>query len=168
MSFRICATVLIDFNGNAVQSYSFRTRRVLGDLRKVLEFLDAYEVDEIHAIVPIKGEYSKCSNKIFNELSSVSISTPLSIGGGIVKDSIGKIMQDPFFERCIFNRAIFSDHQLIHMVKSIMGKQSMVALLPFVVNDDSIKVYNSKKNSNQVVGDNFWNKIMICLMKWYY
>ena len=55
MSFRIGATVLIDYDGNAVQSYNFKVRRILGDLQKVLKFLDTYEVDEIHAIVPYKG-----------------------------------------------------------------------------------------------------------------
>ena len=45
MSFRIGATVLIDFYGNAIQSYNFKTKRILGNLQKVLEFLDAYEID---------------------------------------------------------------------------------------------------------------------------
>ena len=58
MSFRIGATVLIDYNGNAIQSYGFKSKRFLGNLQKVLNFLDAYEVDEIHAIVPFKGKGS--------------------------------------------------------------------------------------------------------------
>ena len=83
MSFRIGATVLIDHNGNAIQSYGFKEKRILGDLQKVLKFLDAYEVDEIHAIVPFKGKGDSGSSKIFSHLSEISISTPLSIGGGI-------------------------------------------------------------------------------------
>jgi len=38
MSFRIGATVLIDHNGNAVQSYGFKKKRILGNVQKVLKF----------------------------------------------------------------------------------------------------------------------------------
>ena len=48
MSFRICATVLQDFNGRALQSYNFQTKRVLGCIKNVLFFLNAYKIDEIH------------------------------------------------------------------------------------------------------------------------
>ena len=81
MSFRIGATVLISGHGQAIQSYSFKTKRILGDVVKVLKFLDAYKVDEIHLIVPIKGRGNSRSSKIFSEISVISISTPLSIGG---------------------------------------------------------------------------------------
>lgn len=158
MSFRIGATVLIDHNGNAIQSYSFKEKRILGDIKKVLKFLDAYKVDEIHAIVPFKGKGDSDSSKIFSHLSEISISTPLSIGGGITEKNIEKITNDPFFERCIFNSAIFNNPELLQKTKSIMGHQSMVASIPFIF-DDNLKIYHSKTNSFQVIKDELWKEI---------
>ncbi len=159
MSFRISATVLIGHNGNAIQSYGFKKKRILGNLQKVLKFLDAYKVDEIHAIVPFKGEGDSGSSRIFSHLSELSISTPLGIGGGITERNIEEITQDPFFERCIFNSAIFNNPELLKKTKSIMGHQSMVASIPFIINDDNLKVYNSKSDSFQAIKDELWKEV---------
>ena len=158
MSFRIGATVLIDCNGIAVQSYNFSIKRKLGDIKKVLKFLNAYEVDEIHAIVPSKGKSSN-SSVIFSRLSDISISTPLAIGGGITEESIDKITQDPFFERCIFNSAIFNNLKLLQKTKSIMGHQSMVASIPFILEDEQLLIYNSENNSWIKADNRLWNRI---------
>jgi len=144
MSFRIGATVLINYEGIAIQSYNFKTNRILGNLQKVLKFLDAYGVDEIHAIVPSKGKSKHSSSEVFFNLSDISISTPLSIGGGITEENIKEITKDPFFERCIFNSAIFNNPQLLKKTKIIMGHQSMVASLPFIIRKDTMMVYNSE------------------------
>ena len=158
MSFRIGATVLIGHNGNAIQSYGFKKKRILGNLQKVLKFLDAYKVDEIHAIVPFKGKGDSGSSRIFSHLSELSISTPLGIGGGITERNIEEITKDPFFERCIFNSAIFNNPELLQKTKSIMGHQSMVASIPFII-DDNLKIYHSKTNSFQAIKDELWEEI---------
>ena len=158
MSFRVGATVLVDCDGRAVQSYGFSTRRFLGDLKQVLKFLDKYEVDEIHIIVPSKGGGCCDSLEIFSNLAHISISTPLGIGGGITSENISKVVQEPFFERFIFNNAIFNDFQLLHDARSRMGHQSMVASIPFVI-DKELLVYNSKKDTFQRVDDLLWEKI---------
>jgi len=146
MSFRIGATVLIDYDNVAIQSYNFKTRRVLGNLKKVLKFLDAYGVDEIHAIIPSKGKSKYSSSDIFFNLSDIAISTPLSIGGGITEENIKEITKDPFFERCIFNSAIFNNSKLLKNTKIIMGHQSMVASMPFIIRKDTMMVYNAELN----------------------
>jgi imidazole glycerol phosphate synthase subunit HisF len=151
MSFRIGATVLIDYYGNAIQSYNFNTKRILGNLQKVLEFLDAYEIDEIHAIVPSKGRSDNDSSEVFSNLSDISISTPLGIGGGITEKNIKEITRDPFFERCIFNSAIFNNSQLLKKTKAIMGRQSMVASMPFIIKNDTLMIYNSESDKFEEV-----------------
>jgi len=151
--------VLISCDGKAMQSYNFRTKRVLGDIQKVLSFLDSYNVDEIHAIVPFKGEGDSGSSQIFSNLSDISISTPLSIGGGISEENLEKITKDPFFERCIFNRAIFNNSELLKKTKSIMGHQSMVASIPFIIDGEDVKIYHSARNSFQVISDTLWKEI---------
>jgi phosphoribosylformimino-5-aminoimidazole carboxamide ribonucleotide (ProFAR) isomerase len=159
MSFRIGVTVLIDHDGNAVQSYNFKVKRILGNLQKVLKFLNTYEVDEIHAIVLYKGKSVNNSFKIFSNLSNISISTPLGIGGGITTENIQEITQDPFFERCIFNSAIFNNPQLLQKTKSIMGHQSMVASIPFIINDKTLMIYNSENDGFQAIGDELYKEI---------
>jgi imidazole glycerol phosphate synthase subunit HisF len=159
MSFRIGATVLIDYDGNAIQSYNFKVRRVLGDLKKVLKFLDAYEVDEIHVIVLSKGGNSDNSLGIFTNLSNISISTPLGIGGGITEDNIQKITKDPFFERCIFNSAIFGITSFLQKATSIMGHQAMIASMPFSIENGVLMIYNSKDDL-WIESDNaLWRKV---------
>jgi imidazole glycerol phosphate synthase subunit HisF len=159
MSFKICATVLIDDCGNAIQSYNFNTKRVLGNLEKVLKFLNAYEIDEIHAIVPSKGKNSGNSLKIFSKLSGVSISTPLGIGGGLTKDNVKEITKDPFFERCIFNTAIFGNASLLQETRSIMGHQAMVGSMPFSLSGNILKIYNSGDNSWVELDRELWKKV---------
>ena len=168
MSFRVGATVLIDYKRNAIQSYGFETKRVLGNLEKVLNSLDAYEVDEIHAIIPHKGKADHDSSSVFSFLSDISISTPLGIGGGISDDNILRITQDPFFERCIFNSAVFNNTQLLKQTKSIMGHQSMVAFMPFIIKRGLLMVYNSDDNkfvktSNELFKriDDHFNEIIL-------
>lgn len=161
MSFRIGATVLIDHNSSAIQSYGFKSKRLLGDLQKVLHFLDAYEVDEIHAIVPLKGKEADNSSEVFFNLSNISISTPLGIGGGITEENLEEITKDPFFERCIFNSAIFSNSNLLKKTRSIMGHQAMIASIPFLIKNNTLMVYNSEYDC-WVESDNaLWTRINI-------
>lgn len=159
MSFRIGAMVLIDRNAKAIQSYNFKTNRVLGSLEKVLKFLDAYGIDEIHAIIPYKGKSKYNSSNIFLKLSDIAISTPLSIGGGITEKNIKEITKDPFFERCIFNSAIFNKSQVLEKTKIIMGHQSMVASIPFKIKKNTVLVYNSESNKFISVNALFYKKI---------
>jgi len=159
MSFRIGSTVLVDCGGSAIQSYGFRFKRSLGNLRQVLKFLDQYEVDEVHVIIPSKGERKCDSLQIFSDLSNVSISTPLGIGGGLTMLNIDQITQDPFFERCIFNSAIFTDSNLIDYTRAKMGHQSMVASIPFLIDGNVLLIYNSKYDKFQSVDGEFWNRL---------
>ena len=73
MSFRIGATVLVNNNCIAIQSYNFKERRILGNLKQVLKFLDAYGVDELHVVVPSKGKVKYSSTNVFYYLSNITI-----------------------------------------------------------------------------------------------
>ena len=132
MSFRICSTVLMNTNGIAIQSYGFNIQRILGSVKTVLSFLDEYEVDEIHLIIPLKGEASN-TFPLLRALQDISISTPLSIGGGLTSNNIAKITNDPYFERLIFNSLIFDDEQVIKQVSLKMGHQAIVGYIPFIL-----------------------------------
>jgi len=158
MSFRICATVLQDFNGRALQSYNFQTKRVLGCIKNVLFFLNAYKIDEIHLIVPLKGRGLDTS-EILKELKDVPISTPLSIGGGINVESLTELIKDPYFERLIFNSPIFDDNQVIRNATLKMGRQAIVGYIPFILKKNTIKIYHSKINEFIQVSDKFWKNL---------
>ncbi len=163
MSFRIGATILLDRSGeNVLQSYNFQTKRILGSVKNTLSFLDEYEVDEIHLIIPLKGENAS-SFKALNKLKDISISTPLSIGGGINIKSLAEITKDPFFERLIFNSALFDDHEVVKQATSKMGHQAIVASVPFILKNNKLKVYNSKVNKFIDISDKFWaNLNLLC------
>ena len=132
MSFRIGATVLIDIDGRVLQSYSFKTKRVLGHIKNVLSFLDDYEVDEIHLIIPLKGKDVDTS-KVLTKLKDISISTPLSVGGGLNVKNIAEITNDPYFERLIFNslRNSFDRNDLgaEHFLKELVWREFAYHLL---------------------------------------
>ena len=40
-----------------------------------------------------------------------------------------------------------------------MGHQSMVASIPFIINDDNLKIYNSKSDSFQAIKDELWKEV---------
>jgi imidazole glycerol phosphate synthase subunit HisF len=158
MSFRIGATVLIDCDGNAIQSYNFKTKRVLGNLQKVLKFLDNYEVDEIHLIIPLKGKGVDTSKTLIG-LKDLPISTPLSVGGGLNVESLAEVIKDPCFERLIFNSSIFDDNKVIKQATLKVGRQAIVASIPFILQKNTIKVYHSKINKFIDVSDMFWKNL---------
>jgi len=158
MSFRIGATVLLDINGRALQSYNFNTKRILGCVKNVLSFLDDYEVDEIHLIIPLKGKGVDTS-KVLTELKDVSISTPLSVGGGLNVKNIAEITNDPYFERLVFNSLIFDDNEVIKQVSLKMGRQAILAYMPFILHKNTLKIYHSKRNKFINVSDEFWRNL---------
>lgn len=158
MNFRIGATVLLLDEKNSLQSYGFEHQRLLGSIEEVLKFLEKYQVDEIHCIFPIKGD-PICSLKAFMALSKIPISTPISIGGGISSKNISQILQNPFFERLIFNRSLFNNDGAIEKASSLMGRQAMVGSLPFVIVNNILKLYNSSLNKFEEVTDKFWKKL---------
>jgi phosphoribosylformimino-5-aminoimidazole carboxamide ribonucleotide (ProFAR) isomerase len=158
MSFRIGATVLLDCNGKALQSYSFQTKRVLGCIKNVLFFLNAYKVDEIHLIIPLKGKGVNTS-KTLAGLKDTPISTPLSVGGGVDSVSLIEITKDPYFERLIFNSSIFDDNEVIKQATLKMGHQAIVGYIPFILKKNTIKIYHSKRNKFIDVSDKFWENL---------
>ena len=160
MSFRIGATVSIDHNAKAIQSYGFNVKRVLGCIKHVLSFLDAYKVDEIHLIFPLKGKCNQ-TTEVLVELKNIPISTPLSIGGGIDSNSLTEITKDPYFERLIFNSAIFDNNELINQAILKMGHQAMVASIPFILKKDAIKIYHSKMDKFVDVTEGFWSNLSL-------
>jgi imidazole glycerol phosphate synthase subunit HisF len=161
VSFRICVSVLLNQDGVAIQSYNFKTRRVLGNISQVMNFLDKYEADEVHIIIPLKKARHIDSYKTLLKLRNISISTPIGIGGGITSKNIKVITKDPFFERLIFNTALFDNDAVLEEATSIMGRQSMVAYIPFKIINKVLQIYNAKLNKFVIVEDFFWKKIEI-------
>ena len=116
MSFRICSSVLLDYSDYAIQSYNFKNQRVLGSVENVIKFLDRYMVDEIHLISILKGKCEKDIINTFKRISKISVSTPLAIGGGIRNHNIKEILSELFFERCIFNSAVFNNFESVDFI----------------------------------------------------
>jgi len=159
MSFRIGSTVLLDpLSLNALQSYKFQQWRILGKISNVLAFLNDYEIDEIHLIIPSKGKSKKSINAI-SKISDMFISTPLCIGGGINSENISEITKDPFFERLVFNSALFDNHSLLNQLSKDMGRQAIVGYVPFVIKEGILQIYNSENNKFIEVPLDFWESV---------
>ena len=59
----------------------------------------------------------------------------------------------------IFNTALFDNDAVLEEATSIMGRQSMVAYIPFKIINKVLQIYNAKLNKFVIVEDFFWKKI---------
>jgi len=159
MSFRVGSTLLLSKDCFALQSYNFNTKRILGSVENALHFLDEYEVDEIHVIVPLKGKSNFISSEVFSKLINIPISTPVTIGGGIQLKDLKVLLKDPFFERIVFNSAIFDGDEVLKTVASLMGRQALIACMPFIIDNHKLLVYNSRLNKFISISQDLWSKI---------
>lgn len=162
MSFRVGSTLLLSEDCQALQSYNFNSKRILGGIKNVLHYLDEYEVDEIHIIIPFKGETNFSSSELFLKLINIPIATPVTIGGGIKPRDLRVLLKDPFFERVVFNSAIFNNDEILKIVTSLMGRQSLVGYLPFVIDNNKLLVYNSSIDNFISLSQALWKKINNC------
>ena len=68
-----------------------------------------------------------------------------------------------FFERLIFNSALFDDREVLKHAIFRMGHQAIVAYVPFTLKNNIFKVYHSKSNKFIDTTENFWaNLDLLC------
>ena len=166
---RIGASVIIK-DQRAVQSYRWNVLRPLGEIQTVFSFLDEYECDEI-AIM----RYSRSNDNIDNflndvaSISSCTISSPVSFGGGVRSISELNHLRLMPMERVIFSSAgICNETNLLNEASQTWGKQAMQCLLPVRMTNDGFQVYISKENNfvdldiiNFEFIDEYFNEVII-------
>jgi len=141
---RIGSTLLF-FNGLCYQSYDWMCLRPLGDLQNAVKHLDAYNIDEISIIRPIRTIDSYLKEDI-QCLKSLKSSTPIAFGGGIRNLSDIDLLEGLPIERVILSSVLFVKNlQVIDKLTDLYGKQAVVGFIPFK-RSDRIEVFNSSKN----------------------
>ncbi len=144
---RIGASILYK-NGFCYQSYGWQQLRPLGELQHAINMLEAYHIDEISIIRPIRDD---TENEIFNEdiqkLQSLKTITPISFGGGIRSRDELQMLKNIPIERLVLSSAyIQQDNELIEAATELYGRQALQALLPVCFKDDQLAVFHCQKN----------------------
>jgi imidazole glycerol phosphate synthase subunit HisF len=145
---RIGASIIFQ-NGYCFQSYNWKLFRPLGTLNNVIRFLDRYEVDEISITRPIRsGEPKKNFIDDINKIKMTLSNSPITFGGGLRSIQHLKDINDLPIERLHFSNAFLHRKQnVINKAINLYGKQAIVAVMPLIIQEDCLFVYDSFKES---------------------
>ena len=144
---RIGASIIL-LDGYCYQSYGWKLMRPLGKLQNIIDFLEAYQCDEIAIIRPIRETDTRESfQKDIDELIKVSCMTPLSFGGGLRGIEHLELLHNLPIERLIFSSSfIHKDIDLIKHATSLYGHQAIQCVLPFNCENGEIQIFSSELN----------------------
>jgi imidazole glycerol phosphate synthase subunit HisF len=131
--FKTVAQLLVK-DGLAVQSQSFGSLIPLGRVDIALEALNYLNPDEI-CILDLDGDIEK--TLINNTITINEIKLPICIGGG----SNSALLKRFAIERLIKNSAVFGE--LYDKSDSSIGRQALIAYLPYKLVDKNLYIYNS-------------------------
>lgn len=131
--FKTVALLLVK-NGLVVQSTEFMNFIPLGRLDIALESLVVLNPDEI-CIIDVDGNIEKTLEIHSYSLNSVNL--PMCVGGGASAELINRFA----VERLLQNSAIFNN--LNSDQDMLIGKQALIAYLPYKLTGDRFLVFNS-------------------------
>ena len=141
---RLIASIFT-FKGKCYQTLSYLNYKPLGSLTNVLEILDKHQVDEIFISNRSQKNYS-IDLSLLEEIKSSKILTPIAYSGGInnSKDVI-KVLSFGV-DRVAINFCLW-DKYLTKNIISAIGKQGVIAGLPFKFIDNEIFFFNSRNRT---------------------
>ncbi|MFX4237788.1 HisA/HisF-related TIM barrel protein [Aliarcobacter butzleri] len=144
---RVGSTIIL-LNGYCYQSYNWKMMRPLGELQRVIDSLEAYHCDEISIIRPIRiDDTNESFKKDIQEIKKINCMTPLNFGGGLRSCENIDLLHDLPIERLIFSSAFINkDFEVIEYARRLFGQQAIQALIPFLIENDSIKVFSSNQD----------------------
>lgn len=144
---RIGSSIIL-LDGYCYQSYGWKLMRPLGKLQNIIDFLEAYQCDEIAIIRPIREvDTRKSFQRDIDELIKVNCMTPLSFGGGLRDIEHIELLHNLPIERLIFSSAfIHKDFDLIKHATNLYGHQAIQCVIPFNYENDEIQIFSSKLN----------------------
>lgn len=139
---------IIFLNGYCYQSYGWNLMRPLGRLQNVIDFLEAYQCDEIAIIRPIRDiDTMESFEKDINELLNLNCATPLSFGGGLRTIKHIDMLHNLPIERLMFSSSfIHKEVDLIKYATGLYGHQAIQCVLPFTYEDEKLSIFSSKLN----------------------
>lgn len=144
---RVGASILYK-NGFCYQTYGWQQLRPLGNLQHAINMLEAYHIDEITIIRPVRND---ATNEAFfddiKKLQDLKTMTPISFGGGIRSGEQIRSLKDIPIERLVLSSAyIQQDKKLIKVATELYGHQALQALLPVCFVKDKLSVFHCHRN----------------------
>lgn len=142
---RVGASIIF-LDGFCYQSYNWNMMRPLGQLQGVIDSLEEYQCDEIAILRPIReSDTMESFQQDIEVLKKINCMTPLSFGGGLRTIAHIDLLQTLPIERLIFSSAfIKKDIELLEYAKSLFGHQAIQCLLPFIIENNVVKVFFSE------------------------
>lgn len=144
---RIGSSIIL-LDGYCYQSYGWKLMRPLGKLQNIIDFLEAYQCDEIAIIRPIRDvDTIESFQRDVDELLNVNCMTPLSFGGGLRNIEHIELLHNLPIERLMFSSSfIHKDIDLIKYATSLYGHQAIQCVLPFIYEKEKIQIFSSQYN----------------------
>jgi imidazole glycerol phosphate synthase subunit HisF len=145
---RIGASFILQ-DGYCFQSYNWKFFRPLGTIDSVVRFLDRYQVDEICITRPIRrGESKDNFLHDINKIKSTLSNSPITLGGGLRTIQHLKDIHDLPIERLHFSHAfLHKRHNVINRAINLYGKQAIVAVMPLMIKDHCLFIYDGLTES---------------------
>ncbi len=145
---RIGASVLFR-DGNCWQSTGWSYRRPLGDLQLAVSMLDAYEVDEISVIRPVRGDdRPEHLQRDFAQLRDLRCATPVAVGGGLRRPEDLSLAATAPVERLVLSSAFSTrDTAMVEAAAKRFGHQAVLALLPMRLQEDRLEILDCAADS---------------------
>ena len=130
-------------NGWVVQSFGYRRYLPVGHPNIVAENLDRWGVDEILVLAIDRSARGLGPDvQLLEALSKLSLSTPLTYGGGIHNVEQASLVVQSGAERICVDAALHGDFGALREISLHIGSQALVAALPLCLNDGQVVWYD--------------------------
>lgn len=130
-------------NGWVVQSFGYRRYLPIGHPAVVAENLDRWGVDEILVLAIDRSTKGLGPDvELLNALGTLSLSTPLTYGGGIRNVEQASLVVQAGAERVCVDTALHSDHGALREISMHIGSQALVASLPLGIEAGEVQWYD--------------------------
>lgn len=130
-------------NGWVVQSFGYRRYLPIGHPAVVAENLDRWGVDEILVLAIDRSAKGLGPDvELLNTLGTLSLSTPLTYGGGIRNVEQASLVVQTGAERICVDTALHGDLGALREISMHIGSQALVASLPLRIESGEVQWYN--------------------------
>ncbi len=130
-------------NGWVVQSFGYRRYLPVGHPAVVAENLDRWGVDEILVLAIDRSAKGLGPDvELLNALGTLSLSTPLTYGGGIRNVEQASLVVQAGAERVCVDTALHGDPGALREISMHIGSQALVASLPLGIEAGEVRWYD--------------------------
>lgn len=130
-------------NGWVVQSFGYRRYLPVGHPAVVAENLDRWGVDEILVLAIDRSAKGLGPDvELLNALGTLSLSTPLTYGGGIRNVEQASLVVQAGAERVCVDTALHGDPGALREISMHIGSQALVASLPLGIEAGEVQWYD--------------------------